>query len=243
LDGLNDVLWVHLEHAYGSARDLPGLIRSLTAADAKTRSSALHELFGNIWHQGTVYEATAYAVPFLFELIDERALPELKELLILLALIARGRGYHQVHDPSRTAATETEKLHVEAAREAVRSRVPSAIRLLRDPDVTVRSCAAHLLAAFAEDVRSRDALEAALVTERVPEARACLGLALACVSQLVDDAFDEAASCPLPMRRLRHLARMTCAQTVELDDVFNVLLDVASSELDPRILDDLGVPE
>ena len=243
LDRLNDVLWVHLGHAYGSAKDVPVLIRSLLAEDADTRSEAIHELFGNIWHQGTVYEATAHAVPFLFEVVEARALPEINEVLVLLALIARGRGYYQVHDPSRTTETEKEARSVASAREAVRSGIPIAIALLHDHDRSVRLTAAHLLAVFADDARSLHALERALASEADAYARTCLGLALACVGKLSDDVFQDSPSCALPVARLRELARMTVAQSVRLDDCLDILLDAAVHELEPGLLDDLGVPE
>ena len=65
LDGLADVPWADLTHAYGPAEDVPGLLRAAASGDAKASRDAVHELFGNIWHQRTVYRATPYAVPFL----------------------------------------------------------------------------------------------------------------------------------------------------------------------------------
>ena len=60
LDDLVRVDWAGLTHAYGPADDLPGLLRGLAQGD----DDALYELYGNIWHQGTVYPATAYAVTY-----------------------------------------------------------------------------------------------------------------------------------------------------------------------------------
>ena len=56
LEGLDLVPWAKLKHAYGEA---PGILRALAAGDAE----GLDALFGNIWHQGTVYPATSHAVP------------------------------------------------------------------------------------------------------------------------------------------------------------------------------------
>jgi hypothetical protein len=63
LERLDDVPWGSLTHAYGAADDVPGLLRELASGDAEAREAALHELHGNVWHQGTVYEATAHVVP------------------------------------------------------------------------------------------------------------------------------------------------------------------------------------
>ncbi|KAM3097241.1 hypothetical protein ACKFKF_20625 [Phormidesmis sp. 146-12] len=70
LKTLNSVRWNKLEHAYGKANDVPQLIRDLTSSSATVREQALWALYGNLWHQGTVFEATAYAVPFLIELLE-----------------------------------------------------------------------------------------------------------------------------------------------------------------------------
>ncbi|MDZ7617237.1 MAG: PBS lyase, partial [Patescibacteria group bacterium] len=69
LEGLDTVDWASLRHAYGEATDVPGLLSALLSPDPKLREEATCELFGNIWHQGTVYPASAAAVPFLYELL------------------------------------------------------------------------------------------------------------------------------------------------------------------------------
>jgi HEAT repeat protein len=97
LDGLDDVPWSELTHAYGNATDVPALIRSLVSADDAEREHALHELFGNIWHQGTVYQATIYALPFLIDLLRDPLSPDREALALLVASIIAGRGYSEIH--------------------------------------------------------------------------------------------------------------------------------------------------
>ncbi|MCL3999162.1 hypothetical protein M4438_37715, partial [Streptomyces lavenduligriseus] len=65
LAGLDDVDWAALSHAYGSAEDVPGRIRALCGTDDQARQKALQNLFNSIFHQGSRYEASAHAVPFL----------------------------------------------------------------------------------------------------------------------------------------------------------------------------------
>ncbi|MGW4381197.1 HEAT repeat domain-containing protein [Kitasatospora sp. NPDC004531] len=65
LAGLDDIDWAALGHAYGSAEDVPALLRAACGADEKARDSAFRRLFGNIFHQGTRYSASPFAVPFL----------------------------------------------------------------------------------------------------------------------------------------------------------------------------------
>ena len=90
LEGLPDVPWAELEHAYGSAADVPDLIRALRAADPRVREKARWNLYGNIFHQGTRYEASAYAVPFLIELLADPTTPDRSAILSLLTSLAIG---------------------------------------------------------------------------------------------------------------------------------------------------------
>ena len=64
---------------------------------AEDREQAMHELYGNIWHQGTVYEASSQAVPFLIQLLESEVVEGRDEICILLAHLARGTSYHDVH--------------------------------------------------------------------------------------------------------------------------------------------------
>ena len=73
LDGLDSVPWPSLEHAFGSASDVPGMLERLSRG-GRDSEEALDELFQTIWHQGTVYSATAEAVPFLAALAADRQL-------------------------------------------------------------------------------------------------------------------------------------------------------------------------
>jgi hypothetical protein len=54
-------------------------------------------LFGNLYHQGTVYEASGLAVPFLLELLGLGGTPERAWLMYYLAHVACGSSYHDVH--------------------------------------------------------------------------------------------------------------------------------------------------
>ena len=100
LDDLEAVPWRSLRHAFGEAANVPRLMRALGAADRDERQAALKELFGCLLHQGSVYEATAMAVPFLFELLAAADTPEQNWIAFLVASIADGKGYLKVHTSS-----------------------------------------------------------------------------------------------------------------------------------------------
>jgi hypothetical protein len=92
LEGLDAIDWSSLTHAHGPADDVPGLLRSLRSQDADVRlqaSAALHE---TIWHQGSVYPASAAAVPFLLELLTDPGTAEPEYAVALLGCIATGEG-------------------------------------------------------------------------------------------------------------------------------------------------------
>lgn len=75
LCGLDEIPWADLEHAHGSAEDIPDLLRAL-ADPFGDWDQTLDELFGDsLLHQGTCYSATAPALPFLARMIASGALP------------------------------------------------------------------------------------------------------------------------------------------------------------------------
>lgn len=92
---LDTVDWASLTHAYGTAADVPDLIRALRTPEWE---DALHALYGNIYHQGTTYEATGPAVPFLLEVLAAPDTPCRDHLCGLLAHISI--GFDEAHLPS-----------------------------------------------------------------------------------------------------------------------------------------------
>lgn len=127
--------WAGLTHAYGSAEDVPVLIRSLVSPDADERSEALDELFGSICHQGTVYSASAPAIPFLARAAV--AAPDQRALIgLLMSGMSRQYG-EDWSDPSTFSG-------------AVRVRVALVLGelapLLADPDPGVRQAMLRIMA-------------------------------------------------------------------------------------------------
>ncbi|BCJ41348.1 hypothetical protein GCM10010168_88910 [Actinoplanes ianthinogenes] len=196
--------WAGLEHAYGPAEDVPGLLRALADGDEE----ALYELFGNIWHQGTVYPATAYAVPFLIRLLDAPG-ADTAGVLHLLTEIADGHGYHDVHvrEPVKRDVPEmreqiaAELDTVTAAHQAVVAGLPSYLRLLAaHPDDEVRSGAAHLIGELGAEVAggASAGLRTTSVTDRAELVRATAVLALGARGETADDRLAD----PSPLVRL-----------------------------------------
>jgi len=89
--------WAELTHAYGSAEDVPALLVQLNSADEQTREDACSALFGNIWHQGTVYPATVKALRELIILFRSPDCVDRESVAILIASIADGDGFFHAH--------------------------------------------------------------------------------------------------------------------------------------------------
>jgi hypothetical protein len=170
LEGLDDVPWRRLKHAYGRADDVPDLLRALTTRQRLKRGeeSALWHLFGNIHHQGTIYEATAYAVPFLLALVASRRTPDRVGILQLLAAIASGV-------PSGKGA--------KAARPAIAKGYETLVAITRAKG-ELRLNALNVLARLPEhSAKVQRMLLAAMRTERRPIGRVALVLLLGLVTK------------------------------------------------------------
>ncbi|MGZ8702458.1 MAG: hypothetical protein ACXWZY_09240 [Gaiellaceae bacterium] len=131
------------------------------AGDQELRDAALEELFGNIWHQGTVYESTSHAVPYLVEVaLHAGTDPETRNgVVALLAEIANGSSYLDVHkeylkESANEADLEQELAWVRDAREAVRRHLPDLLASLQvDKDPSTHVVLADLMAQFPDDVK------------------------------------------------------------------------------------------
>lgn len=192
LEGLDKVDWASLTHAYGEATDVPTLLRSLLSPDAKERERAVYDLFGNIWHQGTVYPATAAAVPFLYELLTAPGVPGKTDVAQLLACIADGVGYLEVHavgdfgeptwrkmlgEKGKTLEEEMEREHAEitSVRRAASKGLPHLIPYLRDDEPEIRRLVAVALGNYPEHAGvSLPALAAAEASESDEEVLAAV---------------------------------------------------------------------
>lgn len=89
---LDSVAWQDLHHAYGPAGEVPALLFAVTLGADQVRRDAWWELWGNVHHQGTVYEATPACVPFIAQLAAEPEHPDRVNALSFLRQIAVGDG-------------------------------------------------------------------------------------------------------------------------------------------------------
>lgn len=153
--GLDSVEWDKLGHAYGFAKDVPDLLKGLRSRDATVRQKSLYELYGNVWHQGTVYEATAPVVPFLIRLAAASDTPERPMLLVFLSELFNGSSYVEVHGKGKSQTEEEfqerlarERQWVKDTRDAVVKDANLLVTLLDDSSTGVQIAAAYLLGAI-----------------------------------------------------------------------------------------------
>lgn len=90
LDGLEKVEWSRLHHAYGPAETTPLQLRALLSEDPQMRERAMGGLENTLIHQGTIYDATLHAIPFLLELLALPSFAQQEDVLRLLANCAEG---------------------------------------------------------------------------------------------------------------------------------------------------------
>lgn len=149
LEGLDAVDWSTLRHAYGTADDVPELLREVAFGDDATRHGTITRLCGTIWHQGNVYEATAPAVPFLIEIIVARdviAEETRASIGLLLTEIALDDPFLDVEFLRSAEQVEQQGQWRRTAREVVSQHLPMLSVLLDEDSSAMHAVAAGIAA-------------------------------------------------------------------------------------------------
>jgi HEAT repeat protein len=159
-EGLDEIDWRSMHHAYESAWNVPGAIRGLLSRNADKRAWAQDYMWGAVHHQGDVYDCTVAAIPFLIEAAAKPTARGRGQVVKLLASIggADREGPEDLPDgPMRE--------QVLRARRAVAEAYPVFVTLLDDPKRKVRAAAAQALLACPDQA----AEVAALLVVRVAQ--------------------------------------------------------------------------
>jgi hypothetical protein len=246
LAGLDEIGWAELGHAYGPAGDVPGLIRALVSAEPDEREHALHALYGNIFHQGSRFEASAYAVPFLARLAADPQVPGRDEIVTMLVALAIGydesylpagvdvAGWRAQVERMRTAdpAQTLRQLDawVEGARSEGERRRREFRRDLYDPGEELRAAQAELGAYDA--VRAEVAGLTGLLEDGDPQVRAA---ACYLAGWFPQEAADS-------VTRLRALLSRESVPGVSANAIISAGL-LGDTGLEPRLRECLSGPE
>ncbi len=156
LEGLGEIDWHALGHAYGRADNIPIALRNLTSEDATVRHQAEEELSGTLHHQGSIYSATAIAVSFLTDLILNPRVLERDRILFLLRMFAWDcHGYK--NQPDREDAADDERaynarfrLMLQGACDSVTSSAAALLDLTQQGDRTLGLKILGLLKVFGD---------------------------------------------------------------------------------------------
>lgn len=208
LAGLDSVPWASLSHAYGEATDVPDLLRALVdpdgapapiraAADDKPiREHVIWTLYGNVFHQGTVWQVTPHVIPFLVEILADGPREAELQSFVLEYLRHLSHGYPgdmfpdliepSTHfaaadaapdDPSDPLDNANMARYARDCYRAVEGALPTVVRFARDRDPDVAQAAIALLGSFRTDT-SADALRDAVASsDGRPRAAALVALA------------------------------------------------------------------
>jgi hypothetical protein len=169
LEDLDRIGWGEFEHAHGAASDVPGLLRGLASTEWEARQDAYHRLISTIWHQGTVYDATVEAVPFLLTLVNRPSGPTSIYAAAVLALIA-GSAFSplvdaDIDDDSERGAVRRRlaalRAQLEATRDALASHDPRHVVLRAVLDEVSARTLEQLEEAYATCEMEADALNEA----------------------------------------------------------------------------------
>ena len=161
LEKLRLIDWSAYSHAYGPADDVPDQIERLASPRPREWVAALDTLFWTIYHQGSVFDCTPLAVPFLIELLQSRQVKCRGRIMELLAHIATGQSCleHVADDWDddleldccEESGEDWELQHqwAAASRAAVWQGWRCYLTLGADLDKRARICAAYLLGQLA----------------------------------------------------------------------------------------------
>ncbi|MFJ9648720.1 hypothetical protein [Streptomyces sp. NPDC101206] len=134
--GLDEVDWAELKHNYGSAEDVPDLLRRCAGPDPEVAEDAACDLLNLLFHQGGwICSAASAALPFLLRLAST---PEVKCRRTVMELVAR-------------LASEAQQVREQflnpSWRPAWERALPQVLVLLEAPEPWIRRDAADVVGA------------------------------------------------------------------------------------------------
>jgi len=158
LDGIEKIDWHGLHHAYGPADDIPMYLKLLMSEDRDVENSAWQYIYSSIYHQGSLYPATAAAVPFFLNMLRAGEPPHRADVLMFCMnmidpdfmpdeIDGRFREAEPPTDPSEMAAERAARaglpIYLEILPEVVHTYDPA-----DEPEANALGILLRLLASF-----------------------------------------------------------------------------------------------
>jgi HEAT repeat protein len=199
LEDLDSIPWAELEHAYGSAEDIPPLIRALLSPDGDERENAQFMLYMGPLHQGTVTSSVPPIARFLIEMLEDENTPDRAWMARFLGSAAGvcdscvDIDYDAIpksiqekfasRDPE--VVQQEAELHTQLC-DVLRNSFSLFIELLTSPDVGLRATIPVLLARLnCKDTSQQKTFINQLASETDEKVRAVL---VFCLGKLFDEA-------------------------------------------------------
>lgn len=182
-----EIDWGAVGHAYGFATEIPFALDELAAAgrDAAHGMLVLGGLWGNVFHQGTRYDASVVTLPILVEIARDPACAvrtNVLDLVVALLLGSEERFIDTGYDATRESEEGELAQRLQAAFDGC---LAPFVEMLDDDDAHVRASASRCLAwVRAPAEAARAALGIRFATEHDADVRATILYAL---SLLGDD--------------------------------------------------------
>jgi hypothetical protein len=164
LDDLDHIPWNQLYHAYGTAEDVPDLIRALLSTKEQERRNAQGMLYMGVLHQGSICTATPYVATLLIRLLADPSVPDRAWLLSFLGSALRSADttieclpanrqdylenciqYGEMTPETANVAFEEELQASAMTRDAILKSIEVYFRALEDDEPAVRQAAIGLL--------------------------------------------------------------------------------------------------
>lgn len=178
--------WGAVDHAYGFATDVPHILHDLVVGSAAERKHALWQLWGNVTHQGTRYEAAVPTLPLLVAIAHRHLAPCRSEMLDLAVGLLVGFEESYVAGGYDWSQLEPAGGLLDRLQRAFDREAASFVALLADEATSVRAAAARCLGWVRDGDTPTPALRARYAGETDPNVRASILFALAMRGESAD---------------------------------------------------------
>jgi hypothetical protein len=240
LSGIDKIDWSRLTPGVippVDTSEIPTWLRNLTVSDKELREDAFRHILSATEHQGIIWEAAAYVIPFLIELLSYEETPERARILSLIDLLADSTAIHQGGDKYERWAKE--------AHRAAGEGIDLYLQLLNDRDRGVRMQSIYVLSLFPDHAtRTVPEILEALSRETPSRAKAdaiwAVGNLIVASDRLPDDGINEYAG---QIEGLLEESKDDAVRLITAATIVNMLKGKSPRKIVRMLVDQLSDPD